>query len=370
MATRTRSTTAAVVEEPGAPFVLHELELDDPRDGEVLIDIDAAGICHTDLVMQDGALPMLLPGVLGHEAVGHVASVGPGVTDVAHGDRVALSFAACGHCPHCRSSHPSACGSFFLLNSAGGRADGSTALRRGDEPVHSHFFGQSSFATRAVVLASTLVPMPDDVPDEIAAPLGCGVQTGAGGVLNVLDPEPGSTLLVFGAGTVGLAAIAAAVVAGCGRIIAVDLHDSRLEVARDLGATDVIKAGDIDIVGTILGATAGGADYVLETTGAPAVIPNAVYCAAPRGTVGLIGAPPLGTTLDVDVSAVVSFSRTIKGVMEGDAVPREFLPQLVELWRDGRLPLERIVTTFDFDRINEAAAASRSGEVIKPVLRT
>ena len=361
-------TIAAVLERPDAPFVLEELELDAPRAGEVLIDIDVAGVCHSDLNVQDGLAPALLPGVLGHEGVGRVASVGPGIVGVSIGDRVALSFAACGACRQCQRAHPGTCRSFFALNVGGARADGTTALRRDGEPVSSHFFGQSSFATRAIALESTLVPLPSDVPDAVAAPLGCGVQTGVGAVLNVLRPEPGSSLVVLGAGSVGLAAVMAGVIAGCDPIVAVDRHADRLAIARDVGATEVILARDVDVGRAVAALTRGGAEHVLETTGAPSLIAGVIHLAAPGGTVGVIGAPPLGTRLEFEVASLLSFGRTLVGIMEGDAVPQEFVPRLVGYWRDGRLPVERLVETFDFDRINDAAAESRRGAVIKPVL--
>jgi len=363
------ATTAAVVEDAGGAFELQQLELDAPRPGEVLVEIAAAGICHTDIVIRDGALPIVFPGVFGHEAVGRVVETGSSESPFNAGDRVALSFASCGNCERCLHGHAATCTSWMGLNMMGARLDGSTAFSRNGDSVHSHFFGQSSFATRSVVLESSLVHVPDDVPDEIAAILGCGVQTGAGAVMNVFRPPPGSSIAVFGAGTVGLSAVMAAVIVGCGRIIAVDLHQSRLDLASELGATDVIRAGDgVDVTAAIFELTGMGVDYVVETTGAPAVLPVAVYSSGIGGTVGLIGAAPPGTELGVDVAAIMSLTKTVRGIMEGDAVPRTFIPQLIEHWRRGRLPLERLVKTFPFEQINDAVAASLSGEVIKPVL--
>lgn len=363
------TTTAAVVTDPGGAFELQELALEAPRPGEVLVEIAAAGICHTDIVVRDGAMPIVFPGVFGHEAVGRVVEIGFAQSSFSPGDRVGLSYASCGSCERCLHGHASSCTSWMVLNMMGARLDGSTALSRGGEPIHSHFFGQSSFATRAVVLESSLVPMPDDVPDEIAAVLGCGVQTGAGAVMNVLKPPAGSSIAVFGAGTVGLSAVMAAAIVGCGRIIAIDLHGSRLELAQELGATDVIQASEgLDVAAKIFELTGTGAGYALETTGAPSVLPVAVYSTGIGGTTGLIGAAPAGTELGVDVAAIMALCKTVVGIMEGDAVPRTFIPQLIEHWRGGRLPLERLVQTFPFAEINDAVAASLSGNVIKPVL--
>lgn len=363
------ATTAAVIESPGAEFRLEELELDGPRPGEAIIDVDAAGICHTDLTIRDGAVPTMLPGVLGHEAVGRVAAVGSEHSTFRVGDRVALSFASCGACPRCVHGTPSMCAMFVGLNFGGVRPDGSTALRRDGAAIHSHFFGQSSFATRTVALESSLVKISDDVPDAVAATLGCGVQTGAGAVLNILRPPAGATIAVFGAGTVGLSAVMAAKLAGCGRIIAIDLHEFRLDLALELGATDVVNATGVDVTAQLFELTRTGADYVVETTGAPAVIPAAVYSSSVGGVVGLIGGPPPGTMFNVDVGAIISLSKTIRGIIEGDAAPRTFVPQLIDLWRRGQLPIERLVSSFDFDQINEAAEASTTGRVVKPVLK-
>ena len=363
------ATTAAVVEEAGGSFRLQELELDTPRAGEVLVEIAAAGICHTDIVFRAGAIPTLLPGVLGHEAVGRVIETGSPSSRFAAGDRVALTYASCGRCDRCLHGHPSTCRSWPALNLAGGRLDGSTALRLNGTTVHSHFFGQSSFATAAVVQESSLVAISEDIPDEIAAVLGCGVQTGAGAVLNVTRPPAGSSIAVFGAGTVGLSAVMAAALVGCAPIISIDLHASRLELALELGATDVIHGGDgVDTAARIGALTGTGAAYVLETTGAPSVLPAAVRACGIAGTVGLIGSVPPGTELGADAMAIVSQAKTVQGIMEGDAVPGTFIPQLIELWRRGRLPVERLIKAFPLEQINEAIAASLGGEVVKPVL--
>jgi aryl-alcohol dehydrogenase len=362
--------TAAVTEEKGAPFTLQELELGELRQDEVLVRVAAAGICHTDLICRDQWYPVPFPTVFGHEGAGVVEQVGEAVTDVQPGDRVAMSFHSCGRCRSCRGGLPSYCYEFFEHNFASARpADGSSVLSRGGEPVHAHFFGQSSFATHAVANARNVVALDGSMPLELAAPLGCGIQTGAGAVLNTLRVPAGSSLAVFGAGAVGLSAVMAGAIAGCAVIVAVDLRPARLELARELGATHVVEAGSEDAVDAIRRVTGGGADFSLEATGSPQVLRQAVDCTAPLGVCGVIGAPAFGTEVALDVNTILVAGRTVRGVVEGDSVPQVFLPQLVRFWEAGRFPVERLMTYYDFDRIEEAAHDAERGEAIKPVLR-
>ena len=363
------SVTAAVVEAVGASFELQELEVDRLRDDEVLVDIAAAGICHTDLTARAGGFPTPFPVVLGHEGAGTVAAVGAGVADLVPGDRVALSYASCGACPSCAQGRPSYCGEFLPRNFFAARADGSTSLSRDGAPVHSHFFGQSAFATQAVVGRRSVVKVGADIPFELLAPLGCGVQTGTGAVLNVLAPAPGASIAIFGAGGVGISALLAARLAGCSTIVAIDVNPSRLALAAELGATDVVDATAVDAVAAVQACTGGGAAYTVECTGVPSVLRQAVDVLGPGGTCAVVGAPPFGVTAELDVNGLIAFGRTVRGVVEGDSVLPVFLPRLVDLWRAGHLPIERIVKTYDFDQINEAARDAESGAVIKPVLR-
>src|SRR5665213_912114 len=225
--------TAAVVERPGASFVLQELELGYLRDDEILVRNAASGICHTDLICRDQLYPVPLPAVLGHEGAGVVEAVGLGVTKFAPGDRVCMSYDSCGHCPACSKALGVYCHEFFARNIAASRsADGSSALSRDGEPIHAHFFGQSSFATQSVARERNIVRLDDTIPLDIAAPFGCGIQTGAGSVLNVMRPPAGSSIAVFGAGAVGLAAVMAAQIAGCTTIVAIDIRPNRLELGR------------------------------------------------------------------------------------------------------------------------------------------
>jgi aryl-alcohol dehydrogenase len=348
--------TAAITEAKGGPFALGELELGELRDDEVLVDVSAAGICHTDLICRDQWIPVPLPAVLGHEGAGVVRAVGSAVAKVAVGERVGMTFDSCGVCPCCRRGKPSYCHHFFEHNFAASRpADGTTVLSRGGEVVHSHFFGQSSFATAAVARERNVISIESHIPLEIAAPFGCGIQTGAGAVLNTLAVPAGSSLAVFGTGAVGIAAVLAGAIAGASMIIGIDLHAARLELARELGATHVIDAGTVDVAEEISRLTGHGVDFALETTGVPSVLRTAVHSLAPLGTAG--------------VNTILTAGRIVRGVVEGDSVPELFLPTLIRFWEQGRFPVERLMTFYDFDAIDAAAQDAQAGRTIKPVLR-
>jgi aryl-alcohol dehydrogenase len=345
---------AAVVETPGGPFTVRDAELDAPRADEILIRITAAGICHTDLAMRRRWPAHLLPMVFGHEGTGVVEAAGDGVTTVTAGDTVALSYRSCGGCELCRGGHPAYC-LLSDLNMRGVRADGSSPLRLGGETLHGNFFGQSSFATHALAYASNVVRVPASLPPAVAAPLGCSVQTGAGTVLNVLRPATGDTVAVLGAGSVGLSAVMAAVSLGC-EVIAVDPVPARRELALALGATRALDTVPAD---------AGGAHHAIDTTGRPDVIDRALRLLRRRGTLALVG---LGAKAEFDIMTVLSNGLRIRGVIEGDAAPATFLPQLADLHRLGRLPVEKLVTAYPFDDIERAARDAAGGKVVKPVL--
>lgn len=361
---------AAVTERARAPFVIEELELGDLRPHELLIDVVAVGICHTDLIVRDQWYPVPLPAVLGHEGAGVVREVGGAVTGLAPGDKVAMSYNSCGSCPTCRGGRATYCHDFFAYNFAAARPDGTTALSRRGEPIHSHFFGQSSFATQAVATERNVVKLPADAPLDILAPFGCGIQTGAGAVLNVLRPPAGSTLAVFGTGTVGMAAIMAAKIIGVAKVIGVDLRPDRLALARELGATHTINAAEHDVIAEIGTITGYGVDYAIETTGVPEVLRMAVDCTAPVGQTAVIGAPAFGTEVSLDVNTILTAGRSVRGIVEGDSVPAAFIPLLLEFWQKGDFPVDRLFAPYDFDAIDEAAHDAESGKVIKAVLRT
>jgi aryl-alcohol dehydrogenase len=363
------TTIAAVVHEAGAPFSLEEIELDELRADEVLVRMVATGLCHTDLSVRAGYIPFPLPGVVGHEGAGIVEEVGAAVQRVRPGDHVLATLTSCGRCAHCRGGHPAYCFSFLPMNLLGGkRSDGSYTMYQGDQPLHGHFFGQSSFSRHAVVDERSLVTVDPSAPLDILAPLGCGIQTGAGAVLNTLRPEPGSTIVVFGVGGVGLAAIMGAALSGATRIVAVDLVASRLELARDLGATDTVDAGAVDVVGAVRELTGGlGANYTVEATGNITVVDQAIQSLAPLGTCALIGAPPAGSAVPVNVQFMLD-GRRLVGVTEGDTEPERFIPALVDLYEQGRLPVDRLIRHYPFEEIERAAADAHSGATIKPVL--
>jgi aryl-alcohol dehydrogenase len=308
--------------------------------------------------------------VLGHEGAGVVVALGSAVTGVAMGDRVGMSYDSCGRCPTCIKDLGVYCHEFFEHNFAASRAaDGSSALSRDDELVHAHFFGQSSFATHAVARERNIVSLDDAIPLEIAAPFGCGIQTGAGSVLNVMRPPAGSSIAVFGAGAVGLSAVMAAKIAGCSTIVAVDIRQNRLDFAREVGATHVVDASKTDPVEAIRALTGSGADFALEATGVPQVVRSAVDCLTPTGVCGVAGAPALGAEVSLDINTILAGGRVVRGIVEGESVPSQFVPRLVDLWRRGEFPVDSMMTYYDFDQIDQAARDAEAGTVIKPVLR-
>ncbi len=357
-----RMATAAVLNDPAAPFALDQVEIEKPRPDEVLVRIEAVGICHSDLVVSRMAQPHQLPMVLGHEGAGIIEAIGDEVTDLRPGDRVVLSYAWCGACANCLRGRMAYCSQSNLLNLAGSRLDGSGGMRMGSTPVRARFCGQSSFATYALAAAHTVVPVPDDVPWEVLAPLGCGVQTGAGTVLNSLRPEPGSSIAVFAAGSVGLSAIMAAKVAGCERIIAVDPQSQRRALALALGATEAVDPADAKR------ATRPGVDYAVDCIGKPEVSRAAIGSLAAPGVCAIVGIQGSRAPIELDLGKLVGSGQTVRGVVEGDAVPRQFIPQLIDLYRSGRLPVDRLVTTFGLGEINDAIAATQRGDVVKAVL--
>lgn len=366
----TTPVTAAVVREKGGPFTFEDLSLDTRlRPDEILVRVVATGLCQTDIHVRDEALPTPLPVVLGHEGAGIVERVGEAVRAVSPGDRVVMSYQSCGHCTPCLTGNPAYCASSFPANFGGSRLDGTNALHAGEEEVHGHFFGQSSFATHALATERNVVKIEDEaIPLELLGPLGCGLQTGAGAVLNSLKVEAGRSVVVIGTGTVGLAAVMAAKVAGASPVIAVDIVPERLNLARELGATHTVNAKEEDTAARIAEITGSGADYVLEITARPEMLTLAVDALAPLGTAALIGGAPAGAHAPVNMNALLG-GRTVRGIAQGDSIPQLFIPQLIELHKAGRFPFDRLVTFYGFDQINEAATDTRTGASIKPVLR-
>ncbi|WP_017729097.1 NAD(P)-dependent alcohol dehydrogenase [Halalkalibacterium ligniniphilum] len=362
-------TKAAFTHGKGEPFQIDTLQVDDPKPGEVLVRIVAAGICHTDLIVRDQYYPVPLPAVLGHEGSGIVEKVGDGVTSVTPGDHVVLSFASCGHCKSCMTGRPYACQTFYELNFTGTMHDGTCRLHKEDGTDVANFFGQSSFSGYAVVSERNVVNVPKDVPLELLGPLGCGIQTGSGAVLNKLKPEIGSSMVIFGAGSVGLSALMASKVAHCGTIVTVDVQDSRLEFAKELGATHTINPKNVDnVVEEIHKITEGGADYSIETTSRPEVLRQAVDSLATLGTTVIIGAPALGTEVSLDVNTIL-FEKKVTGLLLGSSIPQIFIPQLIELYKQGKFPFDKLVKYYDLEDINQAAEDSETGVTIKPIVK-
>ena len=369
--------TAAVVEELHGPFTIQELELDEPGPGEALVRVVASGMCHTDAITRAGDLPMPFPGVLGHEGAGEVVAVGEGVTKVAVGDKVVIGWASCGECRNCRDGEPRYCARLGEALCGGGRLlgprAGESALHRPDGgDVHSHFFGQSSFSTYSLTWADSLVVVPPDAPVELLGPLACGIATGAGAVFHTVRPGPGSSLVVYGAGAVGLAAVMAARLTPATTIIAVDRHPSRLALAEELGATHTVLAGDSDgdgdPVAEVHRICGGPADFALECTGVIPVVRQAADSVGMLGTCVLIGGAPAGAEFALDHLTTL-WGKRIVGTLGGSGRSDTLIGTLVELHRQGRFPFDRLVRFYELADIDEALEASSRGDVLKPVLR-
>ncbi|WP_250213252.1 NAD(P)-dependent alcohol dehydrogenase [Acrocarpospora catenulata] len=365
--------TAAVVDEIHGPFRLEELDLDEPGPGEALVKIVASGICHTDEITRHGDLPMPFPGVLGHEGAGEVVAVGDGVTRVRPGDHVVIGWPSCGACRNCRDGEPRYCARLGEALCGGGRLlgprAGQSALRRpGGTPVHSHFFGQSSFATYSLTWADALVVVPGDAPLDLLGPLACGISTGAGAVFNTLKPGPGSSLVVYGVGAVGLAAVLAARLSPATTIIAVDRHPARLTLAAEFGATHTVDVREADPVAEVHRICGGPADYALECTGVITVVRQAADSVGMLGTCVLIGGAPAGAEFGLDHLSTL-WGKRIVGTLGGSGRSQALIGALVELHRQGRFPFDRLVRFYDLADIDKALRDSRQGDVLKPVLR-
>jgi len=356
---------AAVLRAPKSPFSIESVKLDAPRDDEVLVELVATGICHTDVAIVDQIMPLPPPLVLGHEGAGIVREVGKGVTSVAVGDHVVLGFASCGHCRECAAGHPAYCDSMAALNFGGRRSDGSPVIHDAkDQPLNASFFGQSSFATHSTVRARDVVKVRKDIPLKFLGPLGCGFMTGAGTILNVLKPDRDANIAIFGAGAVGFAALFAARSLGCKRIMMVDRVKSRLDLARELGATEVVNTADANLDQAL--AAFGGLNFGMDTTGVPVVVEAAIRALKIRGTLALIGASSQ-SKFSGDIMHMIS-GRSIIGAVEGDSVPATFIPFLAEKFAKGEFPIDRLTADYPFGQINQAVADGTSGKTIKPIL--
>jgi aryl-alcohol dehydrogenase len=360
--------TAAVTHAKDAEFKIENVELDEqPKFGEVLVQVVATGICHTDLSASQQNFNNPLPAVLGHEGAGIIKQVGDGVKNFQIGDHVVMSYSSCGRCAKCLTGHLYACERMVELNFHGVMEDGTQRLHQDGQDL-ANFFGQSSFATHAIVNERNLVKVDKDVDLRLLAPLGCGIQTGAGAVLNTFQVPAGSSIVIFGSGTVGMSALMAAKVAGCTTRIIVDIHDNRLELGKELGATHTINSKNINAVEEIRKIAGTGVDFAIETTGVPAVLRQAVEAVTFMGKVGIIGAPKANTDVHLDVNEMIMSAKVVAGILQGSSIPQVFIPKLINLYKQGEFPFDKLTNFYEFEEINQAVADSRSGKTLKPIL--
>ncbi len=362
-----RAARAVVLLEAGADPQLTDVQIREPVADEALVRVAAVGICHTDVTMAARWPTHRLPMVFGHEAAGTVAAVGP-CCDLRVGEQVVLSFASCGQCDFCLCGQPAYCELSQKLNMRGDGGDDASAFRLRGQPIVGGFCGQSSFATYALVRQRNAVAVSAAIEPGLAAPLGCSVQTGVGTVLNCLTPRPGDGVAVFGVGAVGLSAVMGARIAGCGAIVAVDPVAERRTLAAELGATATVDPRSIDPAAAIRDLTGGGAHAAVDTTAIPEVLATAVSALRSRGTLAIVGLGAPTAALPVD--RIMGRGLAVRGVVMGESNPKTFVPHLVELWRRGELPLDKLVTTYRFDDFPLAWAAAQAGQVVKPVLAT
>lgn len=355
---------AVLLTEESAPQLV-DVEVRAPIDAEVLVRIEAVGICHTDVSVAARWPARKLPMVLGHEGVGTVIEAGPAAA-VEVGRQVVLTFASCGRCLSCAAARPAYCEHSTTLNMRGDRADENSALKLGDEPLRGGFFGQSSFATHVLAGPSNVIPLPEPLDPALAAPLGCSVQTGVGTILGATCAGAQDAVVVFGAGAVGLSAVMGARIAGCRAIVAVDPKAERRSAAIELGATAVIDPTTADVGAQLADVTGGGPTIAVDTTALPAVLVTALMALRACGTLAIVGLGAMNAELPVGV--IMARGLRVRGVIEGDSDPHVFIPRLAELARRGELPLEKLVTRFALDDFGDAWTAAVTGTAIKPVV--
>ncbi len=362
---------AAVLERTGGPLTVEELILASPGPGEVLVRLHASGVCHSDQNAIDGTAETRCPAVLGHEGAGVVEAVGIGVTRVNPGDHVALSWApSCGECPECLRDLPQLCSAVRPAMEAGGLLDGTTRLSRDGEPVY-HYSFISSFAEACVLPERSCIPIPADVPFEIAGLLGCAVTTGVGAVWRTANVRPGDRVAVFGCGGVGLSAVLGAAAAGAGAIVAVDPIPAKLDVACEFGATDAVPwaSSSEETAAAVIEASAGGVDYAIEATGRPEAMLAAFLSTRAHGAAVLIGIPPADAVLPLPALSIPRLERRVLGSIYGSSRPERDFPLTLDLYRRGRLPLDRLVShRLPLDDVERAFELLRSGQALRVVL--
>lgn len=359
---------AAVVNEVNGPYEFEELDLQEIQHDEVIVKVVASGICHSDEALRVGDAEYPLPVVLGHEGAGIIEKTGASVKGFEVGDQVVMAYNSCGSCPNCRTGHPSSCVEWTILNMSGARSDGSPIFKKTDGTPVSSFFAQSSFATHTVTNVHNLIKVAPDADLRLVGPLGCGFLTGAGTVVNGLKPNVGESIVIFGTGAVGLGALMTAKIEGCGKIIAIDIHDSRLEIAKELGATHTINSKTEDLAARIAEITAGaGANYSIDTTGVSAVMKASLDVLGIQGVAAPVAVTPNSIELNTFMDLVL-LNKTIKGVLMGDSIPQLAIPKLIEFHKQGQFAFDKLVQFYNFDDINQASADSNSGKTIKPIL--
>ena len=365
-------TRAAILEQPNTPLVVEEIELDDPMDNEVLIKMVASGVCHTDIHCMKGDLATPPPVVLGHEGAGIVEKVGSNVTSVQPGDKVLVTVAPnCGKCPACMMGVPTSCETdpqtAMLM---GTMANGTKRMKRKDGTEISHFMAQSSFSEYAVVEESATVKVRDDAPLDVVCLLGCGASTGIGAVINKARVKAGSSVAVFGCGGVGLATIMAAKLVGANPIVAVDLLDSKLESAKEFGATILVNASKEDPVMQIATACGGGVDYSFEVIGNTKAMTQACHSVYPRpgGMALILGLAPIGASFEIEAWRFMR-EVTVTGCTVGSVRPQIDIPKYIDLFMAGKLPVDKLVSKkYPLDKINESIQDTLDGKVLRAVI--
>ena len=361
---------AAVLWEVNQPLRVQDVELDEPKDGEVLVRIAAAGVCHSDYHFMHGDLPIGIPCVLGHEGAGVVERVGPGVRSVHPGDHVVLLFRAnCGHCDFCSRGRPALCAMAAQIRTTGRLLDGTSRLHaNGTEIKHLH--GVSCFAERCVVTQEACVPIPHEIPFEVAAVFGCAVMTGVGAVINTAKVTAGSSVLIIGSGGVGLSAVMGASLAGANPIIAADILEAKLAAAIDFGATHRVNARSQDVVDAVRNLTGGeGVDFAFEAIGNPSAMNQAFRALRRGGLATAVGIAPFGTQVTVDAGELVYQEKVLQGSYYGSAHFQADIPRLLQLYLAGRLPVDRLISRrYRLVNVNQAFEALLAGEVSRSVV--
>ncbi|KAF3389212.1 Aryl-alcohol dehydrogenase [Penicillium rolfsii] len=374
-------TKALVVDSPKSPFVLQDVILDEVRENEVLVEMKYTGLCHTDIVVQNGAIPVGdYPAVLGHEGAGIVRRVGSGVKDksLSEGDRVFLSFTTCSSCKPCQEGRNGFCSRFTEINFGGARgisaADSPISSSEG-KPIRGQFFGQSSMSKLAIVAETSIVKSPADIGLTDAdmaslAPLGCGYLTGAGTVLNVLKPKATDRLAVLGMGAVGLAALMAARAHGVEIVIAVDIVDAKLKLAASLGASHTLNTKKVpDLAQGLHELFPNGVDHIIDTTGVVTLMQSSIKALGHEGTLAIVGVAPAGSSLSIDPLEFMVNCKRIVGAIEGSCNPAMLLPQLIGWYKAGKFPVDKLATIYNASRLEQALEDLHEGKVIKPVLK-